>query len=145
MQNDGKDVIADITPKDGALLEFASQILSKEDQTFDVVDVPEWGGKVRIRGMSGEERDAFEASVVGSNGKMNTQNIRAKLVMLTVVNTKGERVFTKEQIVELGKKSAAALNRVYTASAKLSAISGKDVEELEKNSGADLQGGSSLV
>lgn len=130
---------------DQEFIEDAAAILAADDMKFEVIDVPEWGGKVRIRTMSGEERDAFEASIAGEGKKLNTQNIRAKLVMLTVVNSKGDRIFTKEQIDALGKKSAAALNRVYEASAKLSAITKADVEELAKNSDAGQPGVLSLV
>lgn len=125
------------------LVEDAAAILATEDMKFEIVSVPEWNMSVRIRSMSGEERDAFESSIAGDGKKMNTQNIRAKLVMLSIVNSKGERIFNKDQIEALGKKSAAALNRVYEASATLSAITKKDVEDLAKNSGAALGGVSS--
>lgn len=130
---------------DADFIEDANAILNADDMKFEVVDVPEWGGKVRIRSMSGEERDAFEASIAGEGKVMNTQNIRAKLAMLTIVNSKGERIFTKEQIESLGKKSAAGLNRVYEKSAKLSAITKADVEELAKNSASVQPAPSSLV
>lgn len=130
---------------DTEFMEDATAILGTDDMRYEIVDVPEWNGKVRIRSMTGEERDAFESSIAGEGKKMNTQNIRAKMVMLTVVNSKGERIFNKDQIDALGKKSAAALNRVYEASAKLSAITKADVEELAKNSGAGLPGDSSLA
>ncbi len=120
------------------MLDTADSILSVDDAKFENVDVPEWGGSVRIKAMTGEERDAFESSIAGTNGKMNTINIRAKLVFLSVVNSKGERIFNKEQITVLGQKSAAALNRVYTAAAKLSAITSSDVDELAKNSDSGL-------
>lgn len=130
---------------DADFIEDANAILNADDMKFEIVEVPEWGGKVRIRSMSGEERDAFESSIAGEGTKMNTQNIRAKLAMLTIVKANGERIFTKEQIEALGKKSAAALNRVYEASAKLSAITKKDVEELAKNSGGVQPAPLSLV
>lgn len=133
------------TKETAAFIEDANAILATDDLTYEIVEVPEWGGSVRIRSMTGEERDAFETSIAGDGKKMNTQNIRAKLVMLTVVNTKGERIFTKEDIEKLGKKSAAALNRVYEKSAMLSAITKKDVEELAKNSEEGQRGGLSLV
>jgi hypothetical protein len=127
------------------LVEDAKAILDTDDMKFEIIQVPEWNFSVRIRSMSGEERDAFESSIAGEGKKMNTQNIRAKLVMLTVVNGKGERIFTREQIEALGKKSAAALNRVYEASAKLSAITKADVEDLAKNSGKGQRDDSSLA
>lgn len=127
------------------LVEDAAAILAVDDMKFEIIQIPEWGFAIRIRSMTGEERDAFESSIAGEGKKMNTQNIRAKLVMLTVVNAKGERIFNKDQIDQLGKKSAAALNRVYEASAKLSAITKADVEELAKNSGAGQRDDSSLA
>ena len=39
-------------------------ILQREDIKTEDVEVPEWGGTVRVRGMSGVERDAFEASLI---------------------------------------------------------------------------------
>ena len=40
------------------------EILSVHDIVTEEVDVPEWGGIVRVRGMSGVQRDAFEASLI---------------------------------------------------------------------------------
>ena len=39
-------------------------ILQREDIKTEDVEVPEWGGTVRVRGMSGVERDAFEAGLI---------------------------------------------------------------------------------
>lgn len=112
------------------------QILSVKDIKSEVVPVPEWGGSVTIQGMTGTERDAFEAEIVQKKGKdfsVNMQNIRAKLVALSLVNGDGERIFTDKDITALGKKSAAALDRIFSVAQELSGISTKDVEELAKN------------
>ena len=56
-------------------------ILKAEDLTTEEVDVPEWGGTVLVRGLTGRERDEFEASVmVRYAGEMvqDLANIRAK-------------------------------------------------------------------
>ena len=39
-------------------------ILQREDIKTEDVEVPEWGGTVRVRGMTGVQRDAFEASLI---------------------------------------------------------------------------------
>ena len=39
------------------------QILGATDFVFVELEVEEWGGTVRLRGLSASERDAFESSV----------------------------------------------------------------------------------
>jgi hypothetical protein len=113
------------------------QILAAADLPEEVVDVPEWGGKVLIRGMTGAERDAFEESVMvtrGNNRELNLRNFRAKLVARSIVDpaTK-ERMFTDNEIAELGKKSARALQRVFEAALRLNGMTAESVEELTKS------------
>jgi len=113
------------------------QILSADDLPEEVVDVPEWGGKVLIRGMTGAERDAFEESIMvgrGPNREVNLRNFRAKLVARSIVDpvTK-ERMFSDSEIAELGKKSARALQRVFEAALRLNGMTAESVEELTKS------------
>lgn len=112
------------------------QILDADDLQSQVVPVPEWGGSVLIRGMTGIERDAFEESLLkgkGKNTKVNMQNIRAKLVAHSVVNGDGERMFSDADVRALGQKSAAALDRIFDVAQELSGITKADVEELAAN------------
>lgn len=111
-------------------------ILQAQDLPTEDVEVPEWGGTVRVRGLTGAERDAFEQSIVEQRGKstrMNLKNIRAKLVALTVVDEQGNRVFTDEDAELLGKKSASALDRIFAVAQRLSGLRPEDVEELAGN------------
>jgi hypothetical protein len=113
------------------------QILAAADLPEEVVDVPEWGGKVLIRGMTGAERDAFEESVMvtrGNSREINLRNFRAKLVALSIVDpvTK-ERMFSDHEVAELGKKSARALQRVFEAALRLNGMTAESVEELTKS------------
>ena len=112
-------------------------ILQAKDLPYEDVAVPEWGGKVRVRALTGAERDRFEASIVEQRGKagprLNTANIRAKLVALCCVDEQGNRLFSDEDAELLGRKSAAALNRVFEVAQRLSGLTQADMEELEKN------------
>lgn len=109
-------------------------ILNSDDIAFEEIDCPEWGGTVRIQGMSGFARDRFESSIVGKNGGTDMVNIRAKLAAASIVDDKGELMFSEKDIQKLGKKSAAALQRIFNAAQKLNHITDGDVEELAKNS-----------
>lgn len=106
------------------------QILAADDLKRQAVAVPEWGGDVYVRMLTGGERDAFEVSAELKDRK----NIRAKLLSLTVCDEAGVRLFTDADILALTGKSAAALERLFEAAMKLNRIGAKDVEELEKNS-----------
>ena len=118
-------------------------ILRREDIVTEEVEVPEWGGTVRVRGMSGVERDAFEASLIEqpvANGqrkrrnqtatKSNLANVRAKLCTWCIVDGSGGRLFADADVVALGAKSAAALDRIYDVATRLSGITDEDVEEV---------------
>lgn len=110
------------------------QILSNSDLKTEIIDVPEWGGEVRVATMSGFARDRFEASVTGKNGGVNTQNIRAKLAAATIVDEHGTPIFDENDIAKLGKKSCAALDRIFATAQRLNLITDQDVEGLAKNS-----------
>lgn len=113
------------------------QILAADDIATEVVDVPEWGGEVLVKGLTGRERDQFEESILVQNGKtrpkMKLANMRAKFVALSIVDDGGRRIFDDADIESLGQKSAAALQRVFEVAQQLSGLSDDDLEELEKN------------
>ncbi len=108
-------------------------ILEAQDIEIERVDVPEWGGHLFVKGMSGIERDTFEASIVeqrGKSAKVNMANIRAKLAAQSICDKDGKRLFTQKDVTALGKKSALALQRVFDVAQVLSGITADDVEEL---------------
>jgi hypothetical protein len=112
-------------------------ILNCVDFTTEVVEVPEWGGALTVKSLSGAERDRFEASITTMNNGVSAfkfENMRAKLVALSVIDPETkELMFTSGDIDALGKKSAAALQRVFNVAQRLSGLSPKDVESLTKN------------
>ena len=115
-------------------------ILAASDIQEEIVPVPEWGGEVIVRGLSGTQRDQFEASVVKQKGKsteLNLKNVRAKMIALSVVDEHGNRIFSESDVAALGAKSARALQRVWEKARELSGLSDEDVEELAKNSESD--------
>jgi hypothetical protein len=108
-------------------------ILKAQDLKTEIVPVPEWGGDVIVRGMTGAERDKFEASIVQTKGKdqtLNMVNIRAKLASATICDEQGKRLFSDADIVQLSAKSAQALQRIFVVAQKLSGIGEEDVKEL---------------
>lgn len=112
-------------------------ILGAPDIRTEEVRVPEWGGSVLVRGLTGAERDRFEDSIVEMRGQkriFHMEHIRARLVALSVVDEQGNRIFTEADIPALSKKSALALQRVFEVAQRLSGLSDVDLSELTKNS-----------
>jgi hypothetical protein len=110
------------------------------DIKTEEVYVAEWGGSVTVRGLTAAGRDAYEASIISHNGKkvqLDKRNIRAKLVVMSVIDADGKRMFSDGDATALGEKNAAALDTIYAVAARLSGLSAADEEELAKNSGRD--------
>lgn len=115
-------------------------ILDADDRNYDKVDCPEWGGMVRVRNLTGTQRDAYEASLIADRGasqRMNLANARAKMAVLAIVDRDGRQLFTADDVRALGRKNAAPLERIFDVARKLSGMSQEDVEKLTENFGDD--------
>ena len=120
------------------------QILSARDIKTEMVDVPQWGGAVLVRGLSGEEREAFEkASMVETpsgnradrrsgrtSREVAREGLRARLVAWFVVDAEGNNLFTEADVAALNKKSGGALEKVIKVGLRLSGMSDDDVDQL---------------
>ena len=113
----------------------ADDILKSPDiGEIKTIKVPEWGGEVCVKVMSGAERDRWEIMQTTALRKNPASaNIRAGLCAVTLCDEKGQRLFTDFQIEELGKKSSIALDRIFAVAQRMNKLSNADLEELEKN------------
>ena len=116
----------------------ADQILSADDLKYEDVPVPEWGGTVRVRELTGTERDKFEGQFVGKDGTSvraeGIEGFRARLAVASLVDGDGKPLFrSAAETKRLGEKSAAALQRVCDVAIRLSGIREADVKELTGN------------
>ncbi|MEV5131018.1 hypothetical protein AB0K87_10995 [Streptomyces sp. NPDC053705] len=123
------------------------QITAADDRKWEDVEVPEWGGTVRVLGMSGTERNAYQSSLVvlGSNGnvqRMNMTDQLAKLCAKSMVGEDFERLFTDAEVKELGAKNGAVLERIGSVAQRLSGLRKEDVEAKAGNSEAPQSGAS---
>jgi hypothetical protein len=111
-------------------------ILAAVDIHTETVSVPEWGGSVTVRGLTGTERDAFEQRC----HETSYANVRAALLAFSLVDENGKRLFSLEDIQALGAKSAAPLDRLFDVARRLSGIGQREVKELVGNSEPGLNG-----
>jgi hypothetical protein len=113
-------------------------ILEADDVKYDTVSCPEWGGDVRLKSITGTQRDAYEGSVVQTNGsdrKVNLRNARAKLIVLSAVDDDGRLLFSQDDLSALSRKNAAPLDRLFDACRKLAGMSENDVERMTEDFG----------
>ena len=116
------------------------EIFQKKDIQTETVNIPQWGGDVLVRGLTGKERDDFEQSIIVTKGKkeqVDRSNARAKLCALSCVDEEGNLLFKSNDIEALGKKSAGALDKIYEVASRLSGLSDTDMDDLVGNSESD--------
>lgn len=112
------------------------EILGAIDSRLVKVDVPEWGGHVFVRSMTGLERDTFEGETAllrKNDPSKKVPAIRARLLARVMVDEEGKRLFTDTDIPNLANKSAKALDRLFAVAESLSGMTMADLEELAKN------------
>lgn len=98
------------------------------------VEVPEWGGAVYVRVMSGRERDAFEFACMEDGGAKNQDNFRARLAVRCVCDEAGALLFTPADADALGAGNGAALSRILEVAAPLNGLTRADQDDLTKKS-----------
>ena len=103
------------------------QIFSADDLPTADVDVPQWGGTVRVRSLKSGERFELEKLAKDSN------DFRAQVVALCAINEDGSRAFTLDDVARLTEKNAEAMNAVFEVATKLNGLTGKQADDLEKN------------
>lgn len=113
------------------------QILSIQDLKSKTVEVPEWGGSVMVWELTGEERDAFEATLFTGEGKerkLDQRNLRARLCSFAIKDEEGKPVFSMEDVKALGRKNSTALARVFDVAQALSGLDDKSEDKAKKSS-----------
>jgi hypothetical protein len=102
-------------------------ILSFNDLPRKEVEVPEWGGSVYIRVMSGAEREEMLSLFQGE--KLTA----AALVVLCVVDVHGTRLFTAEDVEAVNGKRGDVLLRIANEAMRYNGLTAEGVDDA-KNS-----------
>lgn len=114
-------------------------ILGCDDLKREEVAVPEWGGSVFVRVMSGAERDWLDACSLDDQGEAKSvherlANYRGRLVALTTCQADGSSLFVLSDAEAIGKKAAGALDRIVEVAQRLNRMTAEEVDALTKNS-----------
>jgi hypothetical protein len=98
---------------------------------------------VYVRGISAAERDAWEGGVSKRRaaGTLH-ENFRASLVVLSVTDENGVRLYTdsKEDLQAAGEIPADELSKLYDAATKINGLTEEDKKDIEGNSKSEPAG-----
>ena len=124
-------------------MNLREQILSADDLKRERVEVPEWGLTLHVRTLPGTERDEWEAAVYGEARPnmaqaeaaqlMARKRAKAQLLVRSVCDEAGQRVFADSDVEALAGKSGAAIGRLFEVAQRVNGITAQDVEALAKN------------
>lgn len=103
------------------------QILNAKDYELVEVEVSEWGGTIFLKPISGTERAKLETY----DPTKDIDKIMMKLLVLSIVDEQGNRLFEEKDIEALGSKSTGAVYKVFSKACDISGLSDKG--KLEKN------------
>ncbi len=117
------------------LLSF-DEIIDADDIQTEYVDVPEWGGRVKVISLTGEERGKVFAAIRAHGKQIKDEDeaqsiFYARVIAASLVDENGNRIAGQSKAMALTKKNAAALNRVYRVCARISGI-GQEEEDQAK-------------
>lgn len=115
------------------------QIFAARDLATEDVEVPEWGGTVRITVMSGRAREALMDALAEPQ---KTSRFQALMLSSTIVDDAGSSIFTADDVEQLREKNTDVLTRLVEVAMRLNKIGAKSTEDAEKNSEAAPSGSS---
>lgn len=120
------------------MAEDAATILALDDRQVELVPVPEWGLRVAIQSLTGDERDKIDSWVLAHRdeaGEIKQTGFRAFMVAMTAVKSDGSLLFTEEQVAALGRKNHTALIALANVALRLSKMNDADVEQAAEDLG----------
>jgi hypothetical protein len=113
-----------------------ADIIGKAHQRrIEKVSVPEWGGDVHVRSLTGTERDRFDAWAEERKKRLGTpterssdQAVTGRLCTLAICDEQGVALFGEDDAEALGATDGAGLNRVVQ---KIQQMAGLGVQAME--------------
>ena len=116
----------------------AADIASVQDFKYVDVDMPQWGGTVRLRNLTADALDEYNRSLFTPQGDKFVPNAvrrRLKLVSQCFCDERGD-VDAKANIEALSKRDGTDIDTLYEAAAALNKLTQASREEIAKNSEA---------
>ncbi len=113
----------------GTKILTADEILAAPDLEERIVEVPEWGGAVRIRELTKAAQQQMRRKATGPDGQVDADRLELLMLAACIV----EPQFSEEQVERLKEKSASAVDRVLQAVLDLAGLSPEAVKQAQKS------------
>lgn len=116
------------------------------------VEVPEWGGTVRLRELSAKDRSLIEATTIGARGQgveirvEAFKTLKQRVVAASLIDDNGNRLYKENEVGFLAQKSGQVVERLFQIVQDLSGMTEEAVKDAEGNSegtGTDSSGSDS--
>lgn len=109
-------------------------IIEAGDLKYEEVEVPEWGGSVRVRTLTAAEKDEFDQRWLAAKDRGETLSFRAQYCALCIVDESGARMFPgPNDPLLLARKSSQAIDRIWAVAQRLNGVTAEQVEAAEGN------------
>lgn len=108
----------------------AAEILAANDIVEEEVEVPEWGGAVRIRAFTkARQQELRRMATDPRTGRIDNEKLEMQIFIHGVI----EPEFAPVQQTELRLKSAGAMDRVLTRIMAISGLTSEAVDDAKKS------------
>jgi len=122
-----------MNPNEAQKSDLRGTILNAVDIQEELVEVPEWGVTVLVRGMTGKQRSRFLRAATNEAGEVSFDRFYPELVIATTYDPDSRTVlFGPADRDALNEKSATALERLANVATRLSGLSSREVEDAKK-------------
>lgn len=112
-------------------MSLRDKILACDDIQRELVEVPEWGVIIEVRGMSGQDRAGMMD--IQQDGSLKASAVYVDAVIKASYDPdSGERLFGESDRDALLTKSAGALDRIAEVAMRLSGLSQEAVDEAKR-------------
>ena len=116
-----------------------ADILAAADIQTRIERVPEWGGTVTLKALSGKERDEFETFTFNrASGDKDTRgyvadDIVAYGLSIAIRGPDGKRLFSPADVAALNEKNGVVLRRLWATVERANLLGGAALEAERKN------------
>lgn len=116
-------------------MSLRDRIFATDDAQRQIIEIPEWGVNVEVRGMSGAARFAVMQTTADNNGAINFARMIPEIIIgCTFDPETGEQVFEDTDRDSLMLKSGKALDRIVELAMEISGMGNKAVDVEGKDS-----------
>lgn len=112
-------------------MSIRDKILAASDISSELIDVPEWGVTVEVRGMSAADRAAILDRAVSADGRVLLADMYPALVIASCHDPEtGERIFDDSDWDAVTAKSGRAVEQIAQAALNMSGMTPQAVDAL---------------